>query len=142
MSDLEGEFFVSLDCQQAPGLDRRFEAYCKRYRKFRPKFHGPAQGLVHGLEFIANENAVFFLPAYAIDHSPPGVVRGGHQGTVVTIPLKFSFVLGVIISGDSGAWEKSKQSNMLFAFASRDVSDGRWNRVSISLSGEVKSYCV
>jgi DNA-binding transcriptional LysR family regulator len=73
LSDLKGEFFVSLDSQQAPGLDRRLEAYCKRYGKFRPKFHGPAQGLVHGLELVTNENAVFLLPAYAIHHSPPGV---------------------------------------------------------------------
>jgi DNA-binding transcriptional LysR family regulator len=74
LSDLKGEFFVSLDCQQAPGLDRRLEAYCKRYGKFRPKFHGPAQGLAHGLELVANENAVFLLPAYAIHHSTPGVI--------------------------------------------------------------------
>ncbi len=74
LSDLKGEFFVSLDSQQAPGLDRRLEAYCKRYGKFRPKFHGPAQGLAHGFELVANENAVFLLPAYAIHHSPPGVV--------------------------------------------------------------------
>ena len=74
LSDLKGEFFVSLDSQQAPGLDRRLEAYCKRYGKFRPKFHGPAQGLAHGFELVANENAVFLLPAYAIDDSPPGVV--------------------------------------------------------------------
>ena len=74
LSDLKGEFFVSLDSQQAPGLDRRLEAYCKRYGKFRPKFHGPAQGLAHGFELVANENAVFLLPAYAIHHSPPGVI--------------------------------------------------------------------
>jgi DNA-binding transcriptional LysR family regulator len=74
LSDLKGEFFVSLDSQQAPGLDRRFEAYCRRYGKFRPKFHGPAQGLAHGLELVANENAVFLLPAYAIHDTPPGVV--------------------------------------------------------------------
>src|SRR5260221_1109574 len=55
LSDLKDEFFVSLDSQQAPGLDRRLEAYCKRYGKFRPKFHGPAQGLAHGLELVANE---------------------------------------------------------------------------------------
>jgi hypothetical protein len=74
LSDLKDEFFVSLDSQQAPGLDRRLEAYCKRYGKFRPKFHGPAQCLAHGLELVANENAVFLLPAYAIHDSPPGVI--------------------------------------------------------------------
>jgi len=74
LSDLKDEVFVSLDSQRAPGLDRRLEAYCKRYGKFRPKFHGPAQGLAHGFELVANENAVFLLPAYAIDDSPPGVV--------------------------------------------------------------------
>src|SRR5258707_101117 len=28
----------------------------------------------HGLELVANENAVFLLPAYAIHDSPPGVI--------------------------------------------------------------------
>ena len=73
-SDLKGEFFVSGDSQQLPGRDRRGEAYCKKYGKFRPKFHGPAQSLAHSFELVANENAVFLLPAYAIHHSPPGVV--------------------------------------------------------------------
>lgn len=41
LSDLKGEFFVSWDRQQAPGLDRQVEAYCKRYGRFRPKFHCP-----------------------------------------------------------------------------------------------------
>ena len=73
LSDLKDEFFVSLDSQQAPGLDRRLEVYCKRYGNFRPKFHGPARDLADGFELVANENAVFLLPAYAIHHSPPGV---------------------------------------------------------------------
>ena len=73
-SDLKGEFFVSWDSQQAPGLDRQVEAYCKKYGKFRPKFHGPAQSLAHGFELIANENTVQILPAFASHHSPPGVV--------------------------------------------------------------------
>ncbi|MBV8225438.1 MAG: LysR family substrate-binding domain-containing protein [Verrucomicrobia bacterium] len=74
LADLKDEFFVSLDSQQAPGLDRQVEAYGKRYGNFRPKFHGPAQGLVHGLELVANENAVFLLPAYAAHYTPPGVI--------------------------------------------------------------------
>jgi DNA-binding transcriptional LysR family regulator len=39
LSDLKREFFVSADPQEAPGMDRRIEAYCKKYGKFRPKFH-------------------------------------------------------------------------------------------------------
>ena len=88
LSDLKDEFFVSLDSQQAPGLDRRLEAYCKRCGKFRPKFHGPAKGLAHGLELVANENAVFLLPAYAIHYSPPGVI---------TLPLENSEVTWKIL---------------------------------------------
>jgi DNA-binding transcriptional LysR family regulator len=74
LSDLKGEFFVSLDSQQVPGLDRRVEAYCKKYGKFRPKFHGPVQSRVQGFELVANDNAVFILPAFASNYSPPGVV--------------------------------------------------------------------
>jgi DNA-binding transcriptional LysR family regulator len=71
---LKGEFFVSWHSQQAPGLDRQVEAYCKKYGKFRPKFHGPAQSLAHSFELVANENTVSILPAFASHHSPPGVV--------------------------------------------------------------------
>jgi len=74
LSDLKGEFFVSSDSQQVPGLDRQVEAYCKKYGKFRPKFHGLAQRIAHAFELIANENAVLILPAFATHHSPPGVV--------------------------------------------------------------------
>jgi DNA-binding transcriptional LysR family regulator len=74
LSDLKGEFFVSSDSQQVPGLDRQVEAYCKKYGKFRPKFHGLAQSIAHGFELVANENAVLMLAALASHHSPPGVV--------------------------------------------------------------------
>jgi DNA-binding transcriptional LysR family regulator len=74
LSDLKGEFFVSGDSQQLPGRDRRVEAYCKKYGKFRPKFLGPAQTLAHAFELIANENAVLMLLPLASHHSPPGVV--------------------------------------------------------------------
>ena len=75
LSDLNGEFFLSLDSQISPGWDRRVEEYCKKYGKFRPKFHGcSAQTLAHAFELIANENAVLILPAFATHHSPPGVV--------------------------------------------------------------------
>jgi DNA-binding transcriptional LysR family regulator len=74
LSDLKGEFFVSVDSQQAPGWDRRVETYCKKYGKFRPKFHGLAQSPAHAFEFVANENAVFILPAFASHLSAPGVV--------------------------------------------------------------------
>jgi DNA-binding transcriptional LysR family regulator len=74
LSDLKGEFFVSGDFQQVPGMDRRVKAYCKKYGKFRPKFHGSAQTLADGFELVANENAVLILPAFASHHSPPGVV--------------------------------------------------------------------
>ena len=74
LSDLKGELFASWDSQEVPGMDRQVEAYCKKYGKFRPKLHGPAQPLAQLLELIANENAVFILPAYASHHSPPGVV--------------------------------------------------------------------
>jgi DNA-binding transcriptional LysR family regulator len=74
LSDLKGEFFVGWDSQELPGMDRRVEAYCKKYGKFRPKFHGTAQNVAQLLELITNENGVFILPAYASHHSPPGVV--------------------------------------------------------------------
>jgi DNA-binding transcriptional LysR family regulator len=74
LSDLKGEFFVSSDSHQVPGLDRQVEAYCKKYGKFRPKFHGLAQSIAHGFELVANENAVLMLAAFASHHSPPGVV--------------------------------------------------------------------
>jgi DNA-binding transcriptional LysR family regulator len=74
LSDLKGELFVSGDSQQMPGHDRLVEAYCKKYGKFRPKFHGPAQSFAHAFELVANENAVSILSAFASHHSPPGVV--------------------------------------------------------------------
>jgi len=74
LSDLKGEFFISGDSQKVPGLDRQVEAYCKKYGKFRPTFKGSAQTLAHALELVANENAVHIVPAYAIRHSPPGVI--------------------------------------------------------------------
>ena len=74
LSDLKGEFFVSADSQQVPGLDRQVEAYCKKYGKFRPKFLGLAQSIAQGFELVANENAVLMLAALASHHSPPGVV--------------------------------------------------------------------
>jgi DNA-binding transcriptional LysR family regulator len=74
LSDLKGEFFVSGDSQQHPGGDRRVEAFCKKYGKFRPKFHGPVQSLADGFELVTNENAVLMLPAFASHLSLPGVV--------------------------------------------------------------------
>jgi DNA-binding transcriptional LysR family regulator len=74
LSDLKREFFVSADPQEAPGMDRRVEAYCKKYGKFRPKFHATAQTLAQVFGLIANENAVFMLPAFASHLSFPGVV--------------------------------------------------------------------
>jgi DNA-binding transcriptional LysR family regulator len=74
LSDLRGEFFLSWDSQQVPGFNRRVEAYCKKYGKFRPKFHGPARSLAHGFELIANDNAILVLPAFASHFSTPGVV--------------------------------------------------------------------
>jgi hypothetical protein len=75
LSDLKGEFFISIDSQQVPGWDRRVEAYCKKYGKFRPKFYGPVQSIAQAFELIANENAVHILPADVASHySPPGVV--------------------------------------------------------------------
>jgi DNA-binding transcriptional LysR family regulator len=74
LSDLKGDFFVSIDSQQAPGLDRQVEAYCRKYGRFRPKFHSLAQNLSHGFHLVANENAVFLLPAFASHHCPPGVL--------------------------------------------------------------------
>jgi DNA-binding transcriptional LysR family regulator len=74
LSDLKGEFFVSGDAQEVPGMDRRVEAYCKKYGKFRPKFHGTVQTLAQLFGLIANEDAVFMLPAFASHLSFPGVV--------------------------------------------------------------------
>jgi DNA-binding transcriptional LysR family regulator len=74
LSDLNGEFFLSLDSQVSPGWDRRVEEYCKKYGKFRPKFHGSAQTLAHAFEFVANENTVLLLAASASHLSPAGVV--------------------------------------------------------------------
>src|SRR4029077_15188988 len=55
--DLKGEFFVSWDPQQAPGLDRQVEAYCKKYGRFRPKFQCPVQRIKQAFELVANESA-------------------------------------------------------------------------------------
>ena len=74
LADLKGEFFVSWDPQQAPGLDRQVEAYCKKYGRFRPKFQCPVQRIKQAFELVANENAVLILPTFASHHSPPGVV--------------------------------------------------------------------
>jgi DNA-binding transcriptional LysR family regulator len=74
LSNLKGEFFVSRDPQEVPGHDRLVEAYCKKYGKFRPKFHGTAQSLAHAFELIANENAVFMFPAFTSPLYFPGVV--------------------------------------------------------------------
>ena len=74
LSDLKGEFFVSWDPQQAPGLNRQVEAYCKKYGRFRPKFQCPVQRIKQAFELVANENAVLILPTFASHHSPPGVV--------------------------------------------------------------------
>ena len=74
LSDLNGEFFVSEDSQQVPGMDLRLKAYCKRYGKFRPKFHGSAKTLADGFELVTNENVVLILPAFVSHLSPPGVV--------------------------------------------------------------------
>ena len=57
-----------------PGRDRRVEEYCKKYGKFRPKFHGSAQNLAHAFELTANENAVLMLLPLASHNPPPGVV--------------------------------------------------------------------
>jgi DNA-binding transcriptional LysR family regulator len=74
LSELKGEFFVGGDPQEVPGLDRRVVAYCKKYGKFRPRFHGTAQTLAHVFGLIANENAVFMFPGFASHLSFPGVV--------------------------------------------------------------------
>ena len=74
LSDLKGEFFVSWDPQQVPGLNRQVEAYCKKYGKFRPKFQCPVQRIKQAFELVANENAVLILPTFASYYSPPGVV--------------------------------------------------------------------
>jgi DNA-binding transcriptional LysR family regulator len=74
LSDLNSEFFVSGDSQQVPGRDQQVEAYCKKYGKFSPKFHGPVQTFAEALELVANENAVLIFPAYGSHYSPPGVI--------------------------------------------------------------------
>ena len=80
LSDLNGEFFVSEDSQQVPGMDRRLKGYCKKYGKFRPKFHGSAKTLADGFELVANENVVLVLPAFVSHLSPPGVTKGPGGG--------------------------------------------------------------
>src|SRR5260221_8754498 len=42
LSDLKGEFFVSWDSQQVPGMDRRGEADFEKKRTVFPKIYGPA----------------------------------------------------------------------------------------------------
>jgi DNA-binding transcriptional LysR family regulator len=75
LSDLKGEFFISIDSQQVPGWDRRVEAYCKKYGRFRPKFYGSVQSVAQAFELIANDNTVHILPAVVASYySPPGVV--------------------------------------------------------------------
>ena len=48
----------------------------------------------------------------------------------------------LMIKGGNGLWLKSKQSSMLFADASRLVSEVRPKAVSTSFNGDVKSYVV
>jgi len=55
-------------------MDLRLKAYCKKYGKFRPKFHGSAKTLADGFELVTNENVVLILPAFVSHLSPPGVV--------------------------------------------------------------------
>jgi len=76
LSDLKGELFVSGDSLQHPGGDRRVEAFCKKYGRFRPKFHGPVQSLADGFELVANENAVLMLPGL---RQPPFSARRRHS---------------------------------------------------------------
>jgi hypothetical protein len=45
---------------------------CKKFGKFRPKFHGEAKSLGHAFELIANENTVLLLLASARHLSPAG----------------------------------------------------------------------
>jgi DNA-binding transcriptional LysR family regulator len=65
---------LAWDSQQVPGLKRQIEGYCKKYGKFRPRFHGSAHSLARAFELIANENVVYILPDFASHYSPPGVV--------------------------------------------------------------------
>ena len=60
----------------------------------------------------------------------------------MTISLKSSFVAEVTTLGSRGVWKKLKQSNISFASASRSVSGGNPNLVSISFRGDVKSNLV
>ena len=74
LSDLKSEFFLAWDSQEVPGLNRQIETYCKKYGKFRPRFHSSAHSLAHAFEVIANENVVYILPDFVSHYSPPGVV--------------------------------------------------------------------
>jgi DNA-binding transcriptional LysR family regulator len=74
LSDLKGEFFLGWGAEQVPGWERQVEEYCKKFGKFRPKFHGEAKSLAHAFELVANENTVLLLVASAKHLSPAGVV--------------------------------------------------------------------
>ncbi len=74
LSDLKGEFFLGWGAEQVPGWERQVEEYCKKFGKFRPKFHGEAKSLAHAFELVANENTTLLLAASAKHLSPAGVV--------------------------------------------------------------------
>ena len=86
----------------------------------------------------AFSNTVYRLALFEPQSLRPSLIAL-HQGIVVFSSLKSSFVSGVITTGASGFWLKSRQSVMSLALASRWVKGFNPKRSSINFSGEVKS---
>ena len=59
---------------EVPGVTRRLTAYCWKYGRFRPRYVGPTRDLADAFQTVANESAVAVMPAFARNHTAPGVV--------------------------------------------------------------------
>ena len=91
----------------ASSVNRRVEAYCKKYGKFRPKFHGSVQRLGQAFELIANENAVHILPAFVVRQPLfPAQLRhstlGGGRGDSPT--LRSGLSIGSVLMPNVPFW--------------------------------------
>ena len=74
LAQLKNEVFVKGDEREVPGLTRRLTAYCWKHGRFRPRYVGPTRDLADAFQTVANESAVAVMPAFARNHTAPGVV--------------------------------------------------------------------
>src|SRR5260221_5488619 len=63
LSDLKGEFFVSWDSQQVPGMDRRGGGDFKKHRKIFPQIYRPGQTPADRVQFVSNPKIVLLFVA-------------------------------------------------------------------------------